>query len=119
MSNWFVAFFMGLGSWFDSVWKGILGQAKASAIAFFKEFVQTDLGKLAVDAVAAADTLVNATGDEKKAAAIAQLIADAGKAGMDLVNFGKSELNFIIETALQAFKAKISTTPTNVETTVK
>ena len=119
MSNWFINSIHAVGDWFKSVFKGILGQAEASAVEFLKEFAKTDLGNLAIDAVSVAENLVNATGDEKRAAAIAQLLTDATKAGIDLVSFGKSEINFIIETALQAFKAKLASVPTSVETTIK
>jgi hypothetical protein len=46
-----------------------------------------------------------ADGDAKRAAAIAQLKTDAAAAGISLEQFGVSQFNFVIESALQALKA--------------
>jgi len=94
---------LAVGHWFESFWKGISGQLKASAEDFFMAFVKDDLGQLAIDAVEfIADSMPGATDVEKRNAAVAKFIEDAGKAGKDVTTFAVSTLNWFIETALQA-----------------
>jgi len=96
----------GIGNYFKHLGLSLFGQLKASIASFLNDFVTQDLGKLAVDAVEYVQaSLPNATGDEKRAAAKAKLVADLKAAGHDAEQFGESVLNFLIEAALQAVLA--------------
>lgn len=112
MSNPFPA----IGHYFENFFKALVGQLKVTVSTFLKEFVQEDLGKIAVDAVAYVEaSIAGASGLEKRDAAVVKLIADATAAGIDLTNFAKSTLIFFVESALQAFQsgaAKLNTPPT-------
>jgi hypothetical protein len=78
----------------------LVGQAQAKAFATGVEaIVKTDLGKIAVAAVKAAEGL--ASGAEKQAAAFAQITTQAQASGIDVET---SVVNMLIELAVQMVK---------------
>jgi heme oxygenase len=96
----------GIGNYFKTLGLTLLGQMKVSIATFLSNFVQQDLGHLAVDAVNYSATLLNATPDEKRQAAKDKLVEDLKAAGhADVTQFGQSTLNFLIESAYQAVLA--------------
>jgi hypothetical protein len=98
--------FSGILHYFGNFFKALVGQLKVTVEAFLKNFVQTDLGNFAVDAVAYIEaTLEGATGIEKRDAAVAKFLVDAAAAGHDIASFSKSLVIFFIESALQAFES--------------
>lgn len=111
-----MSFWTAFGGYFLNFFKALLGQLGVKISQFVHDFVQEDLGKIALDAVAwiAATTDTTSTPEAKVAArdaAIAKFKADAVAAGHDVEAFGAGLFNFIIETAFQAFSAGIQPTP--------
>lgn len=103
-----MSFLSTVGKYFLNIFRGIAGQLGASISQFLHDFVATDLGKLAGDAVAWAEAEVSPSTPDKTAirdAAKAKFIADAKTAGHDVTVFSESLLNFFIESAYQAFLA--------------
>jgi len=100
--------FTAIWHYIESVFKGLAGQALQSAKDFVVNFIKTDLGQDALAAVEYAETLANASGPDKQAAARQHLIDLLKQSGKDVANFATSELNWFIETALQALKAGIT-----------
>lgn len=103
-----MSFLGAVGHYFAALGKSLVGQLKISVQTFLQQFVITDLGKLAVDAVAYAEATVKPTGADSVAirnAAIAKFKTDAVAAGHDVAVFGQSLLVFLIESAYQAFQA--------------
>lgn len=100
-----------VGGFFVTLFKGIFTSDEAKVIeGNFIDFVKTDVGKLAVDAVQVVSaTMPQADGVTKRDAAVAQLIADAKAAGKDLTPLATSTLNWFVETALQAVLAHVTT----------
>lgn len=102
-----------IGSYFATFFKALLGQLGAKISTFVHDFVEDDLGKIALDAVAIIQAEVNAgqlSSTDKTAirdAAVAKFKADAATAGHDLSAFGTSLLNFMIETAYQALQSGV------------
>ena len=96
---------MTIETYFETLGAKLEAYAKTSLSTFLSTFIQTDIGKMALDAVTYAATLVEASGDDKKEAAKTQLLNDAVIAGKDLSTAGSALLNFFIETALQALTA--------------
>ncbi len=106
----------------ESIFKGIfnkiLGPTEAQNLEdAVINFVKTDVGKLAVDAVQLASATI---GDNAslRATAVAALKADLQKAGKDAETIGESTLNLFVEMAYTyvsgIVKAKTSTpAPTN------
>ena len=90
------------GNYFANIATTIEDAAKPVFSSFLTNFIETDLGKLAVDAVTYAAALPDTTSDGKKEAATTQLLNDASAAGHDLSTAATSFINFLIETALQA-----------------
>lgn len=106
-----------IGHYFEGLFKGLFGQLKTSVVTFLESFVKTDLGALAGDAVAYVESALPGTAETdtaKRDAAKAKFIADAKTAGHDISAFGESILNFLIETAYQAFQAGLVALPTVV-----
>lgn len=92
-----------VGRYLLNILKAIGGQLKVKLIDYLKTFTKDHLGQLAVDAVQAIEAqMPNASGTEKRDAAVSRLKADLQSAGYDLKNFGLSTLNFAVESALQA-----------------
>ena len=89
-------------SYFSNIATSIEDAAKPVFSSFLTNFIETDLGKLAVDAVNYAAALPDASGSDKQEAAKTQLLNDAEAAGHDLSTAATSFINFLIETALQA-----------------
>jgi len=78
----------------------LVGQAQAKAFATGVEaIVKTDLGKIAIAAVKAAEGL--ASGELKHAAAFAEITTQAKASGLDVEN---SVINMLIELAVQTVK---------------
>ena len=101
-------------TYFANIATTIEDAAKPVFSSFLTNFIETDLGKLAVDAVNYADTWAQQTAststqtptsEEKQEAAKTQLLNDAEAAGHDLSTAATSFVNFLIETALQAVLA--------------
>lgn len=88
--------------------KALVGQIKVKIEDFLKSFSVEDLGRLAIDAVLYAQTLTDASSDEKRTAASEKFVADLKTAGHDVESFGTSLVNFFIESALQAVKSGIA-----------
>ncbi len=88
-----------------NVLNAVGGKLASDTTNFLKSFVKDEVGRIAVDVVTLiASSIPNATGDDKRAAAVAQLKADLAKAGKDVESFAASELNWLIENALQAVR---------------
>jgi glycerol-3-phosphate cytidylyltransferase-like family protein len=102
--------FAAIGHFFASVFKGIFSSAEAKTFENnVIEFVKTDIGALAVDAVEYVRVaLPNGGSVEKRDAAVAKLKADAIAAGKDITGVAESALNTFIELALQFVLAKIA-----------
>lgn len=89
-----------------NVLKALGGQLKIKLIDFLKSFTRDHLGQLAVDAVNAVElSMPNASGTEKRDAAVANLKQDLATAGYDVKTFALSTLNFAVEAALQSVLA--------------
>ncbi|SDE83303.1 phage holin, LLH family [Terriglobus roseus] len=86
----------------------LIGKLVPSLKSFLVNFIKSDVGTLAKDAVAYAETLTGATGVEKRDAAVAKLKEDLASAGHDVSEFSASLLNMLIESALQAVVLKLS-----------
>ena len=89
-------------TYFAKIATTIEDEAKPVFSSLLTNFVETDLGKLAIDAVNYAATLTDESDDGKRDAAKTQLLNDAEAAGHDLSTGATSFINFLIETALQA-----------------
>lgn len=100
-------FFESIGHYLLGIGKAIGAQLKIDTETFLKTFVKDDLGALAVDAVKYVQGL-ELKDTAARDAAKTQFVADAEKAGKDLAAFGQSQLNWFIETALQAIEAKLA-----------
>lgn len=101
-------FISALGHYFENLGKSLFGQLKVSVQTFLQQFIITDLGKLAIDAVSYAEAAVKPGAADSVAirdAAVAKFKADALAAGHDVEAFGQSLLIFLIESAYQAFQA--------------
>lgn len=100
----FAAIGRGIGGFFKNIFTGDQAKQQEQSIA---NFVRTDVGQLAVDAVEYVEaSLPGGTGVEKRDAAVAKLKADAASAGKDLSGLALSTLIWFIETALQWVVAK-------------
>lgn len=99
MANIFAA----IGGFFVKLFKGIFSSSEAKAFEQnLVDFVHTDIGKLAVDAVEFVEvSLPGGDGVTKRDAAVAKLKADAIAAGKDLTTIATSALNTFVEMALQ------------------
>lgn len=102
--------FAAIGHFFVNVFKGIFSSSEAKTFENnVIDFVKTDIGALAVDAVEYAQVaLPNGGSVEKRDAAVAKLKADAIAAGKDITGVAESALNTFIELALQFVLAKLS-----------
>ena len=73
------------------------------------DFVATDLGTLAVDAVNFVEAdLAGSSGTDKLDAAKTKILNDAGQALKDILAGGDALLNYAVETALQAVVAGVA-----------
>lgn len=89
--------------------KALGGQLKADTIAFLKQFVRDDVGAIVTGVILSVNAqMPGATGADKKAAATEQLLAALSKSGKDAASFATSELNFLLESGLQAVKAGLA-----------
>jgi hypothetical protein len=85
----------------------LIGKLVPSLKSFLVNFIKSDVGNLAKDAVAYSETMTDATGIEKRDAAVAKLKVDLAAAGHDVTEFSASLLNMLIESALQALVLKL------------
>lgn len=99
-----------IGGFFVNLFKGIFSASEAKTIeSNLVNFVKTDVGALAVDAVEyVAASMPSADGVAKRDAAVAKLKVDAKTAGKDISSLATSMLNLFIEMALQAVLAKVA-----------
>ena len=96
-----LAFF---SSYFVGLFKGLIGKAAVSLSAAIAQFIHTDLGKLALDGVEYAATLVGKSNTELRDAARQRMIDDAKAAGHDIETLAESQANLFIEMAYTAWK---------------
>jgi len=93
-------------TYFETLGEDVLAKAKSS----LADFVATDLGKLAVDAVNTVEAeMEGSSGADKLDAAKTQILNDAGQALKDLLADGDAILNYAVENALQAVLAGVVT----------
>lgn len=109
-----MSFFGKIGHFFAVVGKSVghafvvlFGSEAAHAFAAgAKALLQTALGKLALDAVDAVESLSPTAGNaEKRAAAFAKLVGDAKGQGL---NISDSIANMLIEVAVNALKGHLN-----------
>ena len=96
-----------IGGYFSGVFKGLIGHAAVSLEAAVVEFVKTDVGHLALDAVSYASTLTGQSNQQLRDAARTKLIADLKAAGKDAATIAESQLNLFIEMAYTAYKSHL------------
>lgn len=99
-----------IAHFFVALWNGAKPQLVAALSNFLTTFVHDDLGALFADAVELIQTsMPDASGEDKKAAALAKVKADAQKAGGDLLKefeaLSSSLENFFLESAVQTLKS--------------
>ncbi len=98
--SFFQQFLVGAEKFFEGFFKQILGSQEAKTLEqAVLDFVKTDVGKLALDAVNIASAMPITGNDQIRAAAVAQLRTDLGKAGKDASTLATSTLNLFIELA--------------------
>ena len=95
-----------VADYFVGIFHGLIGKAAVSLATATAQFITTDVGKLAFDAVAYVATVPQQSEVAARDAAKAKFIADAKAAGHDLAALGESQLNLFIELAYSAYKAK-------------
>jgi len=101
-----MSFVSSVGKYFEGIGESLFGQLAPEIKTFLTNFVETDLGALAVAAVQEVNvSMPGAADDAKRAAAKAALISKAKAAGKDLLVFGESLLNFVVEAAVQVATA--------------
>ena len=88
-----------------------LGEDVVSKIkSSLTNFVATDLGTLAVDAVNLVEAeMAESSGSDKLDAAKTKILNDAGQSIKDLLADGDAILNYAVESALQAVTAGLAT----------
>ena len=96
-----------IGGYFGGVFKGLIGQAAVTLEKAVVEFIKTDVGQLALDAVTYASTLTGQSNQQLRDTARAKLIADLKAAGKDAATIAESQLNLFIEMAYTAYKAHL------------
>jgi hypothetical protein len=106
MANIFEKIIGAVWHYLQGAFKGLVGQAKVDLENWVKSFLASDLGPLAFSAVQLASTFVDKSGPEKMAIAQQDFLAKLKAAGKDVAEFSTSELNLLLETALQGLKAK-------------
>ncbi len=99
------------GTYFVNIFKSLFGQLGLQISQFLHDFILTDVGKIALDAVAWAAS-EGQTGQAARDAAKQKLLDDLKAAGKDVEAFSESLLNFFIESAYQAYQAKAAQTGT-------
>ena len=102
MSNPFSA----IGHYFANLAKAVFGQLKVTIANFLHDFAKEELGKLAITAAQFANQSVGMSGSDKLALAKTKLLELVKDAGHDAASFGTSDLNFLLETALQNIRAE-------------
>ncbi|HEY6018473.1 MAG TPA: hypothetical protein VIY48_00800 [Candidatus Paceibacterota bacterium] len=97
-----------IGGFFVNLFEDIFTSGQAKTIeGNIEAFVKTDIGELALDAVAYVNTkMPGSPSADKQAAARDKLVSDAKASGKDLSSLATSTLNWFVETALQALLAK-------------
>ena len=91
-----------IGNYVKGIGLSLFGELKPQIEHFLSQFVENDLGKVAVSAVQFIEAeMPGASDQEKREAAKAKFVADAKAAGHDAGVFGEALLNFVIEAAVQ------------------
>ncbi len=90
----------------ETLGEDVVAKIKAS----LTNFVATDLGALAVDAVNVIEAeMAGSSGSDKLDAAKTKILNDAGQSLKDLLADGDAILNYAVESALQAVAAGLAT----------
>jgi len=95
-----------LAHYFVGLWTAFLGADAKELEQGIVAFVKTDIGKLAVDAVAAVNTQT-LTNTAKRDAAVALLKQDLVTAGKDAASLAESDFNLFVEMAYSYVKGTL------------